>query len=93
MLKKQITIIKRVEDIPVFLNLNSISNFRKQNLLENKIPFILKDKMVYLPFMATLLTDEQCEENTKIEKLTLALNFYLLGYYIKVQINSILMKH
>ena len=28
--------------------------------------------MVYLPFMATLLTDEQGEENTKIEKLTLS---------------------
>lgn len=71
-LKKQIALIKKIEDIPVFLNLNSISYFRKQNLIENKIPFILKDKMVYLPFMATLLTNEQCEENTKIEKLTLS---------------------
>lgn len=71
-LKKQIAVIKKVEDIPVFINLNSISHFRKQNLIENKIPFILKDKMVYLPFMATLLTNERCEENTKIEKLTLA---------------------
>lgn len=71
-LKKQIAVIKEIEDIPVFLNLNSLSHFRKQNLLENKIPFIIKDKMVYLPFMATFLTDEQCEENTKIEKLTLA---------------------
>lgn len=71
-LKKQIAVIKKVEDIPVFINLNSISHFRKQNLIENKIPFILKDKMVYLPFLATLLTNERCEENTKIEKLTLA---------------------
>ena len=71
-LKKQINVIKNVEDLPVFLNLDSISNFRKQNLLENKIAFILKDKMVYLPFMTTLITDEQCEENKKIEKLTLA---------------------
>lgn len=71
-LKKQIGIIKKIEDIPVFLNLDSISHFRKQNLLENNIPFIIKDKMVYLPFMATLLTDEQCEESPKIEKLTLA---------------------
>lgn len=71
-LKKQINVIKDVEDLPVFLNLDTISNFRKQNLLENKIAFILKDKMVYLPFMTTLITDEQCEENTKIEKLTLA---------------------
>lgn len=70
-LKKQINIIKDVENLPVFLNLDTISNFRKQSLFENKIAFILKNKMIYLPFMATLITDEQCEENTKIEKLTL----------------------
>lgn len=48
-LKKQINVIREVEDLPIFLYLDSISNFKKQNLLDNKIPFILKDKMVYLP--------------------------------------------
>ena len=35
-LKKQIAIIKNIENIPVFLNLNSISNFRKQNSIYSK---------------------------------------------------------
>ena len=69
--KKQISIIKKIENVPIFLQLDVISSFRRQNLLENKIPFILKDKIVYLPFMATYLTNIYHEETT-VEKLTLA---------------------
>ena len=69
--KKQISIIKEIENVPIFLQLDIISSFRRQNLLENKIPFILKDKMVYLPFMATYLTNIYHEETT-VEKLALA---------------------
>ena len=69
--KKQISIIKEIENIPIFLQLDVISSFRRQNLLENKIPFILKDKMVYLPFMVTYLTNTYHEETT-VEKLALA---------------------
>jgi len=69
--KKQISIIKEIENIPVFLQLDVISSFRRQNLLENKIPFILKDKIVYLPFMATYLTNTQYEDKN-VEKISLA---------------------
>ena len=69
--KKQISIIKEIENISIFLQLDVISSFRRQNLLENKIPFTLKDKIVYLPFMATYLTNTQYEEKT-IEKISLA---------------------
>lgn len=69
--KKQISIIKEIENVPIFLQLDAISSFRKQNLLENKVPFILKDKMVYLPFMATYLTNTY-HEGTTVEKLALA---------------------
>lgn len=69
--KKQISIIKEIKNVPIFLQLDVISSFRRQNLLENKIPFILKDKMVYLPFMATYLTNTYHEETT-VEKLALA---------------------
>ena len=69
--KKQISIIKDIENVPIFLQLDVISSFRRQNLLENKIPFILKDKMVYLPLMVTYLTNKYHEETT-VEKLALA---------------------
>ena len=67
--KKQISIIKEIENVPIFLHLDVISSFRRQNLLENKIPFILKDKIVYLPFMATYLTNTQYEDKS-IEKIS-----------------------
>ena len=69
--KKQISIIKEIENIPIFLQLDVISSFRRQNLLENKIPFILKGKIVYLPFMATYLTNTQYEDKN-VEKISLA---------------------
>ena len=69
--KKQISIIREIANVPIFLQLNAISSFRKRNLLENKIPFILKDKMAYLPFMTTYLTNTQYE-NKSIEKISLA---------------------
>ena len=69
--KKQLSIIREIENVPIFLQLNAISSFRKRNLLENKIPFILKDKMAYLPFMTTYLTNTQYEDKS-IEKISLS---------------------
>ena len=69
--KKQLSIIREIENVPIFLQLNAISSFRKRNLLKNKIPFILKDKMAYLPFMTTYLTNTQYEDKS-IEKISLA---------------------
>ena len=69
--KKQISIIKEIENVPIFLQIDVISSFRRQNLLKNKIPFILKDKIVYLPFMATYLTNAQYEDKN-VEKISLA---------------------
>lgn len=71
-LKKQIASIQAIEDLPIYINLNEISYFRKQNLLQNNIPFILKDKMVFLPFMTTFLTNQKFEQNINVEKLTLS---------------------
>ena len=69
--KKQINIIKEIENVPIFLQLDVISSFRRQNLLENKIPFTLKDKIVYLPFIATYLTNTQYVDKN-VEKISLA---------------------
>lgn len=70
--KKKIASIQSIEDLPIYINLNEISYFRKQNLLQNNIPFILKDKMVFLPFMTTFLTNQKFEQNINVEKLTLS---------------------
>ena len=56
LLKKIIDRLQTIEDLPIFLKLTQISYYRKINLLSYKIPFILLDKLAYLPFMGTYLT-------------------------------------
>lgn len=77
-LKKHIQKIQTVEDIPVALDLKSISFYRRKNLIENRIPFITK-KQIYLPFIGTFLTDES-EEIKNVEKFTLSTQQLLLLY-------------
>lgn len=71
-LKKQIKKIQEVEPLPVFLNLKTLSVYRKESLVKNGIPFVLLDKMVYLPFLGTLLTDAHlCSEKVN-DRLTMS---------------------
>ncbi len=77
-LKKQIKQINEIEPLPIFIQLDNLSNFRKENLLENNIPFILADKLAFLPFMATLLTNDQYQNNAIIEKLTMSAQLLLI---------------
>lgn len=69
-LRKQMEYIQVVDDKPIFLLLDSISSFRRDNLIENNISFILKDQMVFLPFMATLLTNKKGDNVEVFDKLT-----------------------
>lgn len=69
-LKKQIKYIQNVDNLPVFLQLDNISTFRRDSLIENGIAFILSDQMVFLPFMMTLITNKNFNVVEKIDKLT-----------------------
>lgn len=69
-LRKQMEYIQTVDDKPIFLLLDNISTFRRDNLIENNISFILKDQMVFLPFMATLLTNKKGDNVEVFDKLT-----------------------
>ncbi|MCD7808367.1 MAG: MarR family transcriptional regulator [Erysipelotrichaceae bacterium] len=72
-LKKQINKIQDIESLPVFLILDTLTEFRKESLIKNKISFILTDKLIYLPFMYTFITDyhnlDMCEKLTKSSQL------------------------
>lgn len=69
-LRKQMEYIQNVDDKPIFLLLDNISTFRRDNLIENNISFILKDQMVFLPFMATILTNKKGDNIEVVDKLT-----------------------
>ncbi len=57
-LKKQIARIRQIDNVPVVLELTTVSAYRRRSLIENKIPFVTQ-KQVFLPFIGTLLTDEK----------------------------------
>ena len=84
--------INEVESLPIFIKLDKLSNFRKDNLLENNIPFLLVDKMAFLPFMATFLTNNQYQTHITNNKLTISINATINMYkndHIKMyKINS-----
>lgn len=77
-LKKQIKKIQELDNVPVVLNLQSISFYRKKNMIENKIPFIT-NKQMYLPFMGTLLTKKN-DEPKEIEKFMFSTQQLVLLY-------------
>lgn len=54
-LKKQILRIQKEEMLPVVLRVRTMSAFRRKNMIENKIPFVIEEKQAYLPFMGTFL--------------------------------------
>ena len=57
-LKKQIAKIRQIDDVPVVLELATISNYRRKSLIENNIPFVT-EKQIFLPFIGTMLTEEK----------------------------------
>lgn len=63
-IRKQIIRIQEIENIPVVLELETISPYRRKSLIANRIPFITR-KQVYLPFIGTVLGDEEKEKQCK----------------------------
>lgn len=62
-LKRQIKRIQDIDHVPVILKIASVSSYRRNSLIENKIPFITK-KQIFLPFIGTLLVDEKSSEKS-----------------------------
>lgn len=64
-LKKHIKAISKSVDDNLVLLFKSISSFRRKTLIENRIPFIVENGQMYLPFLGMELK-KTTEENTKI---------------------------
>ena len=77
-LKKQIAKIQEVDNVPVVLELRTVSAYRKRSLIENLIPFIT-EKQVFLPFIGTMLTGEK-EPEKKAERFVFSTQQLFLFY-------------
>ena len=81
-LKKQITKIQQVDNVPVVFELAAISNYRRKSFIENNIPFIT-DKQVFLPFIGAMLyvvVEELIPEMSQGEHSNIGTVFFAVGF-------------
>lgn len=67
--KKQIARIQRLENLPVVIVMKNINRNRREYMISAKIPFVIPDKQLYLPFMGILLQEKFETERYSIEQL------------------------
>jgi len=79
-LKKQIVKIQQIENIPVVVCLDSMSAFRRKNMVENRIPFVVEDKQVYLPFIGAFFQVKTNEQVVAIEQFKISTRLLFILY-------------
>lgn len=77
-LKKQIAKIQEIDHEPVVLDLDSVTFYRRNSLVENNIPFITP-KQIFLPFIGTMLTNDN-EIEIKSDKFVVSTQQLFLFY-------------
>ncbi len=80
-IKRHVEKIKQYENIPVVIMLDKITVRERQGLLESGIPFLVKNKQCFLPFLGTLLTERCDAKSGEVDKLLPSAQM-LLFYYI-----------
>lgn len=77
-LKKQIKEIQEIDNVPVILELDAISFYRRKSFIENNISFITP-RQAFLPFVGTMLTNES-EHSESIDKFVFSTQQLFLLY-------------
>jgi hypothetical protein len=80
-LRKHIKKIQEVDNVPVVLMLPALSSYRRQSLIENRIPFVT-DKQAYLPFMGAFLVEEK-EQEQEVERFMFSTQQLVLFYFYR----------
>ena len=81
--KKQRIKIAELSGLDIILELDRITPYQRQSLINDKIPFVVNDTQLYLPFLAISLT-EKYNKTEKIEKFSPVTQLvFLYAYYKK----------
>ena len=80
MYKRQVH-IQNVENLPVVLVLKEITWRQKEYLIRERIPFVVENKQIYLPFMALYLQERCSAEKQQYEEILPSAQLLLL-YFI-----------
>jgi DNA-binding MarR family transcriptional regulator len=80
-IKKHISKVREAEQLPIVLELDSITARRRKSLIEARIPFVAPKCHIYLPFLGVALSERYAFENASAEKL-MPSSQLLLFYYL-----------
>lgn len=80
-LKKHIARIQKNENMPIVLVLKEITSRQKEYLIRERIPFIVEERQIYLPFMALYL-QQRCNAKRKPREEILPSAQMLLLHFI-----------
>ena len=81
-LKKHLTAIQKFTNMPIVVELDNITRQKRKSLIENKIPFVVTGKQIYLPFLGIAL-QEKFDNNASIlhqEKLLPSAQMLLFAF-------------
>ena len=67
--KKHLKKMQSIFDEKIVLVLNNITTYQRKSLVEEKIPFVIKNTQLYLPFLGLYFTNKTTE-NKEVEKFT-----------------------
>lgn len=56
-LKKHLAVIKKQCDMPIVLELDTLTGQKRKSFIENRISFVVNNKQIYLPFMGVALRE------------------------------------
>lgn len=79
--KKQISRIQKIENLPVVIVMKSMSRNQREYLIAAKIPFVVPDRQLYLPFIGIVLQEKFDAEILPVEQLQPS-SQVLLFYYL-----------
>ena len=79
-LKKHIARIRNNENLPVVLVLKELSFRQKEYLIREKIPFVVEERQIYLPFMAVYLQERCSAEKETREEILPSAQMLLLHF-------------
>jgi len=78
---KHIQKLRAVEDVPIIVEFEGITQRRRQSLIEERVPFLVRENQIYLPFMGLYLQEKFKMRSKDIEKLQPSAQL-LLFYFI-----------
>lgn len=87
-LKKHINQLQNLSSCPVVLELSEISRQRRGTLIDERIPFVVTDKQLYLPFLGVHLTEQFTNEKKNFTGETLLPSAQMLLFYFILNKNK-----